>query len=92
LLGVIENVAYAVEETVLARGDLLVAVTDGVLERRSGQRMLGEDGAAAELDAARSLPAPVVAERLRRAVVEFSTEPQRDDLAILALRVGAAGA
>jgi len=88
LLGVIETAEYTAEERVLERGDLLVAVTDGVLERRSGSRMLGDDGVAAELEAARTLPAQAVADRLRRAVVEFAADPHRDDLAILVLRMG----
>lgn len=90
LLGVLEHVAYTVDDHVLERGDLLVAVTDGVLERREGTRMLGEDGLAAELAHSRLLPAQTVAERIRRIVVDFAEQPQRDDMAILVIRVGAA--
>jgi serine phosphatase RsbU (regulator of sigma subunit) len=84
-------VEYAEEAFMLEHGDLLVAVTDGVLERRDGRRMLGEDGLAAELEHVRLLPAQTVAESVRRVVVEFTDAPPRDDMAVLAIRVGAIG-
>ncbi|MFC4785026.1 SpoIIE family protein phosphatase [Nocardioides sp. MAHUQ-72] len=87
LLGVVDHVAYVAETHTLHRGDLLVTVTDGVLERRDGERMLGEDGFPDELAAAAHLPAQAVADRVRRLVAEFSDEPQHDDLAVLAIRV-----
>ena len=88
LLGVVEAADYSDEEFVLHRGELLVTLTDGVLERRNGQIMLDDDGVSSELDAARRLSAQAVADRLRRTVVEFAPEPHRDDLAVLALRIG----
>ncbi len=72
----------------LERGELLVALTDGVLERREGERMLDDDGVVAELVGVGELPAQTVAERLRRLVVEFTDLPQSDDMAILVLRIG----
>jgi serine phosphatase RsbU (regulator of sigma subunit)/anti-sigma regulatory factor (Ser/Thr protein kinase) len=87
LLGVLDQVEYVAEEHVLERGDLLVALTDGVLERRAGERFLDDDGVAAELATLGALPAQAVAERLRKLVVEFAEEPPQDDMAILALRV-----
>lgn len=91
LLGVLDRVAYLAEEHVLERDDLVVVVTDGVLERRRGADMLGEEGLAAELAHLRRLPAQVVAERVRRLVVDFAEDPQRDDLAVLVVRVGTGG-
>ena len=87
LLGVVDTVAYLPESHVLDRGDLLVALTDGVLERRDGATMLGEEGLETELAAMVDLPAQAVAERIRRLAVDFSDTPQRDDMAILAVRV-----
>ena len=87
LLGVVETAAYVPEAYELDRGDLLVALTDGVLERRDGARMLGEQGLDTELSGMVDLPAQAVAERIRRLAVEFSDTPQRDDMAILAIRV-----
>jgi serine phosphatase RsbU (regulator of sigma subunit) len=91
LLGVLDRVAYTVEEQVLEHGDTIVTVTDGVLERRNGARMLDEEGVIGQLAASRDLPAQAVADQLRQAVVEFADEPSRDDLAILVLRLGSPG-
>ncbi len=87
LLGVVERVEFVADEYVLERGDLLVTVTDGVLERREGQRMLEEDGLRADLVHARGLPPQAVAERIRRLVGDFAPGPQVDDMAVLAIRV-----
>ncbi len=88
LLGVMEDVAFVAEEHLLERGDLLVAVTDGVLERRDGLRMLEENGLMADLALVGDLPAQAVAERIRRLVGDFGPGPQADDMAVLAIRVG----
>ena len=88
LLGVEDAVVYSAEEHLLERGDLLVVVTDGVLERRDGTRMLGEDGLMDDLRAAAHLPAQAVADRVRRLVLDFASTPQSDDMAILAIRLG----
>lgn len=88
LLGVVDNESYVDEEHVLDAGDLLVVVTDGVLERRNGERMLDDEGVAAELATASHLPAQAVAERIRRLVMDFTDQPPHDDMAILAIRVG----
>ncbi len=89
LLGVVDDVRYFEEQHRLSRGELFVAVTDGVLERRVGALMLGEEGLAEELAACgMSLSAQAVAERVRRLVVEFAPEAPRDDMAVLVLRLG----
>ena len=88
LLGVLERVAYDEESHLLERGELLVAVTDGVLERRAAGRMLGEDGLAQELANLRDLSAQAVAERVRRVVRDFVDEPASDDMAVLVIRMG----
>jgi PAS domain S-box-containing protein len=91
LLGVMEKVSFVADEWVLERGDLLVAVTDGVLERREGHRMLEEDGLRADLEQVGDLPAQAVAERIRRLVGDFAPGPQADDMAVLAIRVNSGG-
>jgi len=50
--------------------------------------MLDDEGLAAELTAAAGLAAQAVAERIRRLVLDFADSPQRDDMAILAIRLG----
>jgi serine phosphatase RsbU (regulator of sigma subunit)/anti-sigma regulatory factor (Ser/Thr protein kinase) len=87
LLGVWDDVTFVADEHVLERGDLLVAVTDGVLERREGRRMLGEEGLEADLAQAVGLPAQAVADRVRRLVTGFAPTAPADDMAVLAIRV-----
>jgi serine phosphatase RsbU (regulator of sigma subunit) len=66
---------------------VLLGVTDGVTERRSGDRLLDDDGGLGRLLAeCTGLSARAVAERIRRAVQDFAPEPSMDDLAILVLR------
>ena len=86
VLGAFDDARYDAEEITLDRGDLLVTVTDGVLERRDGRRMLGDDGVAAELTALVGHPSQAVADGLRRAVVDYAATPQQDDMAVLAIR------
>jgi serine phosphatase RsbU (regulator of sigma subunit)/PAS domain-containing protein len=87
LLGVVERVAYVAESHTLGRDDLLVGVTDGVLERRDGDTMLGEGAFTEELAQTRHLTAQAVAERIRQLVADFTDAPQHDDMAVLAIRV-----
>ena len=91
MLGVIEKVTFLADEYVLDRGDLLVAVTDGVLERREGRRMLEEEGLAADLTEAGNLPAQAVADASAVSSATSPSGPQTDDMAVLAIRVTPAG-
>jgi serine phosphatase RsbU (regulator of sigma subunit) len=87
LLGVFEDAAFEAEQVRLAPGEVLLGVTDGVTERRSGDRLLDDDGGLGRLLAeCTGLSARAVAERIRRAVQDFAPEPSMDDLAILVLR------
>ncbi|MGW4645340.1 SpoIIE family protein phosphatase [Kitasatospora sp. NPDC004289] len=87
LLGVLEELELTAEQVVLEPGEVLLCVTDGVTERREGQRMLGDDGLAAVLTGCTGLTAGAVAARVQRAVERFAPEPPSDDMAILTLRV-----
>ncbi|MDH2426653.1 SpoIIE family protein phosphatase [Sphaerisporangium sp. TRM90804] len=87
LLGVFPEAEFVAERVHLAPGDVLLGVTDGVTERRSGARLLDDDGGLAKLLAeCAELSARAVAERIHRAVQDFAVEPSADDLAILVLR------
>ncbi|MBB6471145.1 PP2C family protein-serine/threonine phosphatase [Sphaerisporangium rubeum] len=87
LLGVFPEAEFEAERVVLAPGDVLLGVTDGVTERRSGSRLLDDDGGLPKLLAeCVDLSARAVAERIHRAVQDFAAEPSADDLAILVLR------
>lgn len=89
LLGVFPGVEFEEDLIRLDHGDVLLAVTDGVTERRSGHRLLDDDGGLAQILAeCVGLSAQAVAERIRRRVQDFASEPSADDLAILVLRAG----
>lgn len=86
LLGIDESTSFHTNSFRLAPGETLLCVTDGVTERRSGNRQLDDnDGLAKILRGCAGLGAKAVAERVRRVVHEFDTEPVADDLAILVL-------
>ncbi|MEV0613767.1 GAF domain-containing SpoIIE family protein phosphatase [Nonomuraea sp. NPDC050404] len=87
LLGVFHEVVFEADTIHLDPGDVLLAVTDGVTERRSGGRLLDDDGGLGRLLAeCAGLSARAVAERIRRGAAEFASEPSADDLAIVVLR------
>jgi serine phosphatase RsbU (regulator of sigma subunit)/anti-sigma regulatory factor (Ser/Thr protein kinase) len=88
LLGVTDDATFEADEISLYPGDVLMAVTDGVTERRDDcGRLLDDDGGLARMLATcRSLSATGVAARIGRAVSEFGSEPSADDMAILVLR------
>ncbi|MEV7008712.1 SpoIIE family protein phosphatase [Streptosporangium sp. NPDC051022] len=87
LLGVFPEATFKAQLVHLDPGDVLLAVTDGVTERRQGGRLLDDDGGLAKLFAeCVGLSARAVAERIRRAVQDFAPEPSADDMAIVVLR------
>ncbi|MFD7442199.1 SpoIIE family protein phosphatase [Streptomyces sp. NPDC059909] len=87
LLGVVDDAAYESQTFDLEPGDTLLCVTDGVTERRSGQRMFDDgDGLARALAGCVGLTAQGVADRIRQAVHTFAEAPPGDDLALLVLQ------
>ncbi len=86
LLGIDEDAEFTADAFELASGDTLLCVTDGVTERRDGDRQLDdEDGLAGILRGCAGMGAAAVAERIRQATHEFGPDPVEDDLAILSL-------
>ncbi|WP_344950633.1 SpoIIE family protein phosphatase, partial [Actinomadura miaoliensis] len=87
LLGVFDGVEFHTDTIGLRRGQVLLCVTDGVTERRSGARLLG-DGQGLErlLSGCTGLSAGAVAARIQRAVRDFGPEPSNDDVALIVLR------
>ncbi|WP_338742894.1 SpoIIE family protein phosphatase [Actinomadura luteofluorescens] len=87
LLGVFDGVEFTTDTVELRRGEVLLCVTDGVTERRSGSRLLG-DGHGLEriLADCTGLSAGAVAARIQRAVRDFGPEPSNDDVALIVLR------
>jgi serine phosphatase RsbU (regulator of sigma subunit) len=86
LLGIDEHAEFHANSFTLAPGEALLCVTDGVTERRRGKRQLDDDDGLAEvLRGCVGLGAKAVAERVRQATHDFSTDPIDDDLAVLVL-------
>lgn len=89
LVGVLEDadLDLPVDSVELAPGDALVLYTDGVTERRSGDRMFGQHGLLATLGGPGRRDAAALADRLEGAAEHFASTPLRDDLAIVVARV-----
>jgi serine phosphatase RsbU (regulator of sigma subunit)/anti-sigma regulatory factor (Ser/Thr protein kinase) len=90
LLGVFEDdIDFRAKRLTLEPGQLLLCVTDGVTERREGNRMLG-DGQGLErlLSSFTGMSAGAVAAGVQRAVREFGSNPSNDDVALIVLRAG----
>jgi serine phosphatase RsbU (regulator of sigma subunit)/anti-sigma regulatory factor (Ser/Thr protein kinase) len=87
LLGITEDATYTAETFELAAGETLLCVTDGVTERRHGDRQFDDDDGLRELlGGCAGLRARDVAERVRAAVHSFDAAPLDDDLALMVLR------
>lgn len=78
---------YPVETIALSPGDLVVMFTDGLVELRDSGGALFEEHVADALAGTHDCPAAEVVERLERAAAGFSARPQRDDLALLCVRL-----
>ena len=87
LLGVLDDVDVADDEVHLGPGDALVFYTDGVTERRDGERMFGEFSLLEACRSAAGQSADQIAGQLDRAVRDFSGDASRDDLAVLVVQV-----
>ncbi|WP_244217197.1 SpoIIE family protein phosphatase [Streptomyces carpinensis] len=86
LLGIHQHEEFHASTFTFAPGETLLCVTDGVTERRRGTHQLDDNGGLADvLRGCAGLGAKAVAERVRRAAHDFSTEPIDDDLAVLVL-------
>jgi serine phosphatase RsbU (regulator of sigma subunit) len=70
---------------------MLVLVTDGVTEARSGRRLLGEDGLTKMLWGLREVPVADLPRQLLDSVIDFTGGRLRDDVVILCLARTAPG-
>jgi serine phosphatase RsbU (regulator of sigma subunit)/anti-sigma regulatory factor (Ser/Thr protein kinase) len=87
LLGVLDGVTFERTVVRLSPGDVLLCVTDGVTERRSGERLLDDgDGLRDLLAGCSGLNAGSIVARIQRAVREFGSGPPADDVALLVFR------
>lgn len=87
LLGVVDRPRLVQEGLTLGPGDLAVFYTDGVTEEYDRAGISGEGRVVSILWEAAELDAEGVADRIYKDVVEFSTGPPRDDMALVVLRV-----
>jgi serine phosphatase RsbU (regulator of sigma subunit) len=87
LLGVLEDQFHITpSHATLEPGDALVLYTDGVTERRAGDREFGEQLLLPTLAACAGRTAAEIAARLEAAARSFVSTPLRDDLAVLVAR------
>ncbi len=94
ILGVLPNVAYKSEETILEPGDILAAVTDGITETRNPQgEEFGFERLVAHITEHRDLPAGELSRTLVETAEDFSGgAPAHDDRTILMIKREEAGA
>jgi serine phosphatase RsbU (regulator of sigma subunit)/PAS domain-containing protein len=91
LLGVVPDPEILDSTVDLEPGDAIVLYTDGVTEARAPKRVFGEvDLAGVAVDHER-LRAAAIAERIERGALSVGSGEQRDDIAIVVLKVRAAG-
>ncbi|GAB1512648.1 SpoIIE family protein phosphatase [Actinophytocola sp. KF-1] len=90
-VGLVRRFAVHPTRHVLLSGDTLVFYTDGVTEHRRGTELFGPERLAEALRRATPRTADGVIAGVRQAVDDFSPEPHRDDIAIVAVQVPAQG-
>jgi serine phosphatase RsbU (regulator of sigma subunit)/anti-sigma regulatory factor (Ser/Thr protein kinase) len=87
LLGVLEGATFRSDTCHIRRDDVLLCVTDGVTERRSGDRLLDDDNGLRQLlSDCSGLNAGAIVARIQRKVREFGSGPPADDTALIAFR------
>jgi len=87
LLGVMEGATFRCDTCHIGPGDVLLCVTDGVTERRSGNRLLDDDnGLSRLLSDCSGLNAGSIVARIEREVREFGAGPLADDTALIVFR------
>ena len=87
LLGVLDGVTFERTVVRMSPGDVMLCVTDGVTERRSGDRLLDDDDGLRDLfGECYELNAGSIVARIQRAVRVFGSGPPTDDVALLVFR------
>jgi serine phosphatase RsbU (regulator of sigma subunit) len=87
LLGVMDGVTFCCDTCRLCPGDVLLCVTDGVTESRSGDRLLDDDsGLRQRLSECSGLSAGAIVARIQREACEFGSGAAADDMALIVFR------
>jgi serine phosphatase RsbU (regulator of sigma subunit) len=92
LLGVVSDPELEDAVLDLEPGDTLVLYTDGVTEARAPKRVWGMNDLAGFVGQHEPLRAAAIAERIERGALSAYPDDPRDDVAIVVLKVTAAGA
>jgi PAS domain S-box-containing protein len=87
LLGVFDDPTIVDRAHDLAPGDALVMYTDGVVDERRGDEEFGEERLSQLLSTLGGASAQEVADAIDQAVLDFRTGEQKDDVAVLVLKV-----
>jgi PAS domain S-box-containing protein len=87
LLGIFSDPDLTDRAVDLGPGDALVMYTDGVIEERAPGAVFGRERLGAVIRSAAGGDAGAIAEAIERAVLSFRPDPNRDDIAILVVRV-----
>jgi len=85
--GLFEDARPEEAEIALAPGDVLLALTDGVLEARREDEEYGETRVVESLARARHRPVAEIPDRLLDEVFAFAAEGEADDRTVLVLRI-----
>jgi serine phosphatase RsbU (regulator of sigma subunit) len=90
LLGVTDELRLTDSVVHLDPGEALVCYTDGLLDRRSGKRVFGEEGIVKAIYQGKGLSADELARLIEAEAVGFVDDEPSDDMAVLALRASPA--
>jgi serine phosphatase RsbU (regulator of sigma subunit) len=88
VLGVVDPVSIEESEITLCTGETLLLYTDGVIEAGRPDHLLGEEGLLELCTAAPNLPLEGFLEYIELAALTRAQGRLRDDIALLALRIG----
>lgn len=88
LLGILDEPEILDSEVPLAADDLLVLVTDGILERRAGPAFFDDEGVSRVMVEHAGAHASDLAAAIADAARNFGAEATSDDMAVVVLRVG----
>jgi serine phosphatase RsbU (regulator of sigma subunit) len=91
LLGVEPEIKLEPRLLELHAGDTVVFYTDGLIETRTSDGLLGVEGLSAALESCQGLDAGRIAEYLDQSLLTNHTEGQRDDVAIVVVQVAETG-
>jgi len=80
------DATFLSREERIGRGDVVVSITDGLIEARHGEQMFGEERIAGAVRRHCDVSPQVLCKTLLDAATEFSSGPLTDDVTLLAVR------